>query len=99
MPSEVTAIVMIRTLFEIAGLFMLAQGILWMLGPRMREGNFFYEMVKRGNAPIYNAVRKIAPKLIRDHYIGIVTFILIVWIWLALGLWKQYACGGIAQCA
>jgi hypothetical protein len=100
MPTEIVIISMLRAVVEIAGMFVLGQGLLWVFGPRAREGNFVYDLFRRGNTPIYKGVRRITPRFIHDRHIGIVTFLVLTWIWLGLGMYKQYAClAQSVQCA
>lgn len=100
MPIEITLIAMVRTLAEVAGLFVLGQGLLWLFGKRARDGNFVYDLFKRGNTPLYRGVRRITPKFVHDAHIGAVTFFILFWIWFGLGIMKRSACvaHGIQQC-
>ena len=52
MPTEILLVSIARALAEVAGMFMLGQGVLWIFGPRARDGNFVYDLFKKGTSPI-----------------------------------------------
>ena len=92
MPADILLVSIARALVEVAGMFMLGQGVLWLFGPRARDGNFVYDLFKKGTAPIIRFTRIITPRFIHDAHVGLVAFILIVWLWIALAGWKRYLC-------
>ena len=92
MPTEILVISIVRALVEVAGMFLLGQGVLWIFGPRARDGNFVYDLFKKGTAPIIKATRVISPRFIHDAHIGLVAFFLLGCLWFGLGLWKRYLC-------
>jgi len=92
MPADILLVSIARALVEVAGMFMLGQGVLWLFGPRARDGNFVYDLFKKGTAPIIRFTRIITPRFIHDAHVGLVAFILIVWLWIALAGCKRYLC-------
>ena len=92
MPTDILLISIARAVVEVAGMFMLAQGILWLFGPKARDGNFVYDLFKKGTAPVIKATRFITPRFIHDAHVGLVAFLLIVWLWFILAGWKRYLC-------
>jgi hypothetical protein len=92
MPLEILLISIARALVEVAGMFLLGQGILWIFGPRARDGNFVYDLFKKGTLPIIKATRVIAPRFIHDAHVGLVAFFILACFWLGLGAWKHYLC-------
>ena len=92
MPTDILLVSIARALVEVAGMFMLGQGILWIFGPKARDGNFVYDLFKMGTRPIVRATRAITPRFVHDAHIGMVSFILLVWLWLALAFAKRYLC-------
>ena len=92
MPTDILLVSIARALVEVAGLFLLGQGILWIFGPRAREGNFVYDLFKKGTAPIIKLTRILSPRFIHDAHIGLVAFFFLAWMWVGLAFWKRYLC-------
>ena len=92
MPLDILLLTLVSALGEVAGMMLLGQGVLWLFGPRGRDGNFVYDLFKMGTRPIVKATRVITPRFVHDAHIGMVSFILLVWIWLALAFAKRYLC-------
>ena len=92
MPTDILLISIARALVEFAGLFLLGRGILWLVGPRAREGNFVYDLFKKGTEPIIKFARAVTPRFIHDAHIGLVAFFFLAWIWVGLAFWKRYLC-------
>ena len=81
-----------RALVEVAGVFLLGQGMLWLFGPKARDGNFIYDLFKKGTKPIIMAARFITPRFVHDAHIGLVAFFFLFWLWIGLEFWKRYLC-------
>jgi hypothetical protein len=92
MPTDILLVSMARALVEVAGMLLVGQGMLWIFGPRARDGNFVYDLFKKGTGPIIRVTRHITPRFVHDAHIGLVAFMLLLWIWLALGFAKRYLC-------
>ncbi|HXF65772.1 MAG TPA: hypothetical protein VNK67_03600 [Burkholderiales bacterium] len=92
MPLDIFLVSAARALVEVAGMLLLGQGVLWIFGPKAREGNFIYDLFKRGTAPIVRLTRLITPRIVHDAHIGLVAFLLLAWIWIGLGFWKRHLC-------
>jgi len=92
MPAEILFISILRALVEVAGMLMLGQGLLWLFGPKARDGNFIYDLFKKGTSPFIKATRFIMPKFIHDAHIGLVAFLILLWIWFGLGVAKRHIC-------
>jgi hypothetical protein len=92
MPADILLLTIARALVEVAGMLLLGQGVLWLFGPRARDGNFVYELFRTGTRPLVKATRIITPRFVHDSHIGMVTFIILVWLWLALAFAKRYLC-------
>ncbi len=100
MPIDILLVTIARALVEVAGAMLLGQGVLWLFGPRARDGNFIYDLFKIGTRPLVKATRVIMPRFVHDSHIGMATFILLVWLWMGLAFAKRYLCAmqGL-QCA
>jgi hypothetical protein len=92
MPIEILLVTIARALVEVAGTMLLGQGVLWLFGPKGRDGNFVYDLFKMGTRPIIKATRVITPRFVHDAHIGFVSFFILVWVWLALAFAKRYFC-------
>lgn len=87
MPIELLLIVILKALAELAGMFLLGRGLLYLLAGRKRGGNMFYQVFCIVTDPLLRAARWITPRVIVDAHIPYVAFALVVWIWLAIVLW------------
>ena len=93
MPTEILLVSIARAVVEVAGLFLLGQGILWIFGPKARDGNFIYDLFKKGTRPSSCFTRVITPRFVHDAHIGLVAFFLLV-VWLGLAVAKRHMCVG-----
>ena len=92
MPIEILLVTIARALVEVAGMFMLGQGILWIFGPRARDGNFVYDLLKLGTRPLMRLTRIITPRFVHDSHVGLVAFFILVWLWMGLAVAKHQMC-------
>lgn len=92
MPMDLLFVTIAKALVELAGLFILGQGLLYLLAGRKREGNLFYGLLKVLTRPVYAAVRFITPKAIVDRHIPIAAFVLLFWLWVILTFAKIQIC-------
>ena len=92
MPIDVTLITAARALIEVAMLMLLARALMWIFGPKARQGNFFYDILTIGTMPFIRGTRAIMPKLVRDAYIPATALFLVFCLWLALGVAKAAMC-------
>lgn len=86
------AILILKTLAEIAGLALLGQGLLYVLAGGNREQNFFYRVLKTMTTPVWVATRFIAPRVIVDRHIGFLAFLLVALAWYFLLVWQAAQC-------
>jgi len=89
---ELQALSVLRALAEIAGMFLLAQGALFLLAGGRREQNFVYQMFSIITRPVISTTRFMMPKLIADKYIAFIAFFLLFWLWILLAYVRQVAC-------
>jgi hypothetical protein len=92
MPSELLIVTMLRALVEVAGFFMLGQGLLFLLAGRKRSDNFVYQLFSLLTRPVIKLTRAITPRLVRDGHIPIAAFLLLLWMWIGLAMAKRYIC-------
>jgi hypothetical protein len=82
----------LKALVEIAGMALLAQGLIGVLAGKSRDGNFVYRLLQVVTAPLTKTVRYITPKFVPDAHIGLATFFLLFWMWVALIYAKSWVC-------
>ena len=92
MPLELLIVSMLRALVEVAGCFMLGQGLLYVLAGRKRDDNFIYRFFALLTRPVMKVTRIITPRFVRDDHISIAAFMLLLWLWIGLAIAKRYIC-------
>jgi hypothetical protein len=99
MPTDIVLITTARALIEVAGLMLIARGGMWLIGPRAREHNFFYWVLTAGTLPFIRLARRVCPRTVSDTYVPVVAFVLLVILWIAAGVAKEWLCSvRSAQC-
>jgi hypothetical protein len=91
----------VQLLATLALLFLLGQGVLYVLAARNRERNLFYQLFQIVTRPVLRFTRWITPKVIVDRHIPFVAFLLVGWVWVILAVWilPDLACQlGKAEC-
>jgi hypothetical protein len=97
MPTDLLLITIAKALAELAALFILGQGVLYVLAGRNRESNFFYQLLKTLTRPVYRFTRFVTPKVVVDRHIPMVAFILLFWLWVFLTIAKIQICVGYGE--
>ena len=92
MPFEITLVSIVRALVEVAMLMLAGRGMLWLFGPKARQGNFVYDILTIGVMPFIKATRAITPRIVQDAHIPLATFLLVFFVWLGLGIAKAAMC-------
>ena len=87
MQIELLLVVILKALAELAGMFLLGRGLLWVLAGRKRMDNIFYQVLAIVTDPLLRFTRWIAPRVVLDSYIPAIAFGLVLWVWLAIVLW------------
>jgi hypothetical protein len=99
MQTSLLLIVIVKSLAELGAMFILGQGILYVLAARNRDTNMFYQLFRVITRPLYAATRAITPRAIVDRHIPYLTLILLFWIWVFATYMKIDLCkSGGAQC-
>ena len=89
---ELQILTLFRALAEIAGLFLLAQGTLFLLAGSARDRNFVYQLFVVITRPVISLTRCMMPKVIVDKHIPFVAFFLLLWLWILLAYVRQVVC-------
>ena len=87
MQTQLLLVVMVKALAELAGLFLLGRGLLYLLTGHKRAGNIFYQVLSVVTNPVIRAARWVTPRFVVDAHIPFVAFLLVLWIWLAIVFW------------
>jgi hypothetical protein len=87
MQIELLLVVIVKALAELAGMFLLGRGLLWVLAGRKRMDNIFYQVLAIVTDPVIRAARWITPRVVMDGHIPMVAFVLVAWVWLAIVFW------------
>lgn len=92
MPLDLTLVVILRALVEIAGYFLLGQGALYVFAGTRRDRNPIYKLFQLLTSPVVRLTRAITPRAILDRHVPLVAFFTLFWLWIALGLVKRHLC-------
>jgi len=92
MPFDILLVSVLRTVVEVAGFALLGQGVLAVLAGKYREQNLFYRVLRTITSPAVRAVRFISPRFILDAHVPMLTFFLLLWLWIMLAFAKQHLC-------
>ena len=87
MQTELLLVVIVKALAELAGMFLLGRGVLWVLAGGKRMDNIFTQVIAILTDPVIRAVRWIMPRAVLDSYMPAIAFGLVAWIWLAIVFW------------
>lgn len=90
--TELLIVSVLRTLVEVAGLFLLGQGLLYVLAGKSREKNAIYLLFRIITAPVVKAIRFITPRQIVDRHVPVVAFFLLFWLWIGLAYMRRAIC-------
>lgn len=87
MQTEILLIVIAKAVAELAGLFLLGRGMLYLLAGAKRDSNLFYQVMCVVTNPVIRFARLITPKVVLDAHIPYVAFLLVAWLWVAVVFW------------
>ena len=95
-----TLLTLLQLTLYIPLLALVGQGILYVLAGPRRQSNFFYQLLQLLAKPFTFVVRKITPRQVGDHQVPIVTFFLVVILYLVVTFERINAClqAGIEVC-
>jgi hypothetical protein len=87
MALELLLLVIVKALAELAFMFFLGRGALYILAGHKREGNIFYGVLRVVTDPVIRVARFLTPRFVVDTHIPFVAILLLAWIWLAIVFW------------
>ena len=82
----------LRALVEVAGMFLLAQGALYLLAGAKREGNIVYKGFQVVTRPVIRMVCFILLGMIVDRHVPVISFFLLFWMWIMLAYARRVIC-------
>lgn len=82
----------IKLIAEIALMALLGQWILGLLAGAKREQNLFYQILQIVGRPFVSVARLLTPKLVLDRHVPLVAFLLLLFVWLAVTIYKIQTC-------
>lgn len=89
---ELLIVSSLKALVEVAGMALTGQGLVGLLAGKRKQDNFVYRIFLVVASPIYKFARLISPRGIADAHMGLVSFFLVFWLWIALIFAKGYIC-------
>ncbi len=90
--TQLVVIVVVKAFAELAGLFLLGQGLLYLLAGRKRDANNFYQLFRVLTRPVLGFTRMITPRVVADQHIPYAAMMLVVWVWLGCVYAKASLC-------
>ena len=87
MQTELLLLSMLKALAELAFMFLVGRGLLYLLTGRNRGSNIFYQVLCIVTNPVIRAARWLTPRMILDNHIPFVAVLLVAWIWLLIVFW------------
>jgi len=90
--TELFVLSVARAVVELAGLFLLGQGALYLLAGGAREKNSIYRFFQIVTRPVVRLARLITPRVIVDRHVPVVAFFLLFWIWILFAYAKRLIC-------
>jgi hypothetical protein len=90
-PTVVLVVAVLKTLVEVAGMFMLGQGILFVIAGQKRDSNLVYQLFRILTRPVFTLARAVSPrKIVLDRHLWIVGALVLAWAWIILFVVKVY---------
>lgn len=92
MDTELIIVTVVKALVELAGFFLLSQGLLYLLAGKNRDQNLAYQILCVLTGPVTRLTRRITPKAVVDRHIPLVAFLILFWIWVLVSWAKGQIC-------
>ena len=90
--TELLIITSLKALVEVAGMALIGQGLIGIVAGKRKQDNFVYRIFLVVTSPIYKLARLTSPRFIADSHMGLVSFFIVFWLWIALIFAKGYIC-------
>ena len=81
---ELLILTVLRSLVEVALLFLIDQALLGILVGKGRDSNAIYQLFALLTRPVLSFVRRISPPQIIDKHLPVVAILILFWLWIGL---------------
>jgi hypothetical protein len=85
-------LLIVHTLFFIAGLALLGQLLVGLFGWRRRGENFVYQLFAIVGRPMVRAARFVTPRVVLDQHLPVVAFLMCLFGYLVVGYCQRGVC-------
>jgi hypothetical protein len=92
MPYDILIATVLLALTQVAGLMLVIRGLLWLFGPKARQGNVVYDLLTVGTAPFIRLTRAVMPRFVRDVHLPWIAFFLLFCLYVGLAYAKLGLC-------
>ncbi len=82
----------VKAILEVALLALAGQGLVGAFNWNGRHRNAVYQLLGIVARPFVVMVRRITPAVVLDQHIPLATFLVLLFTWLGVGMWKISAC-------
>ena len=91
---------LVQLILYIPLLALAGQGALYVLAGPKRDSNFFYRLLQLLSKPFTVVVRRLTPRQVADHHVPIVTFFLVLIVYVVVSFERLDLCMrvGLEQC-
>jgi len=98
--NVLTFLNLVQLILYIPLLALAGQGLLYVLAGPKRDSNFFYRLLQLLSKPFTLVVRRLTPAKVGDHQVPIVTFFLVLIVYVVVSFEKIDLCLrlGVEQC-
>ena len=105
MQIELLLVVIVKALAELAGMFLIGRGLLWVLAGGKWMDNIFFQVIAVVTNPVIRAARWVMPRMVLDSYMPAIAFGMVAWVWLVIVFWVlpemcssgQYDCSALYE--
>lgn len=87
-----TLLNILQLVIYIALIALAGQGVLYVLAGARRDQNFFYRTLQVVSKPFTVPMRKLTPRLVADHHVPVVTFLLLLVVYVVVTFEKINLC-------
>tara|TARA_R110002049_G_scaffold100842_1_gene245180 strand:- start:345 stop:623 length:279 start_codon:yes stop_codon:yes gene_type:complete len=87
------AVIVLKAGVEVALLLMVSRSLVFAMSMGRHAENPVHRLLLTLTAPIDSVARRLSPRLLLDRHMGLVSFCLLVWAWVALVLAKAWLAG------
>lgn len=82
----------VKVICEVALMALAGQWVLGLLAGAKRDQNFFYRALQIVGSPFVRVARYVTPRLVLDRHVPLVAFLLLLFTWLAVTIYRIQTC-------